>query len=108
MDEARSVVIVAVVGAATIRVSEILDQDWYVDELVFGILKIQLKESVGLQWQRPRIVPRQIKQLELAIILSDDAKSGHHFDLLHIHGARGQIIVQLLHGQEFAFHVVSR
>ena len=107
VDEARCVVIVAIIGAAAIRIPEILDQNWYVDELVLGILEIQLKESVGLQWQCPRIVPRQIKKLELAIILSDDAKSGHHIDLFHIHGARGQIVVQLLHGHEFAIHVVS-
>ena len=107
VDEARCVVIVAFVWAAAIRIPEILDQNWYIDELVLGILEIQLKESVGLQWQRPRIVPRQIKKLELAIILSYDAKSGHHFDLFHIHGARGQIIVQLLHGHKFAIHVVS-
>ena len=107
VDEARSVVIVALIGAAAIRIPEILDQNWYVDELVLGILEIQLKESVGLQWQCPRIVPRQIKKLELAIILSDDAKSGHHIDLFHIHGARGQIVVQLLHGHELAIHVVS-
>ena len=48
MNEARCFVIVAIVGGAAIHISEILDQNWYIDELILGILEVQLKESIGL------------------------------------------------------------
>lgn len=93
MYKARGVIVVVVVWRGSIRVTEVLYQNWHVNQLLFGILEVQLEESVSLVRKLVMVILYQIKELELAIILCDDAKRGHHLYFLHVHRARRQVIV---------------
>lgn len=48
MDELRGLVVQLRIDGLVISIAEVLDQDWYINELLVGIFYEELKKDVGL------------------------------------------------------------